>query len=135
MSNFFEFIIYIYKESFIFRFLKLVSNLYEDSFIKRFFKKIKLLFLNSYIFSILTKEDEEISIKVKFRFIEYKGNIESLFIFLSLFGIYLTLTISDLVIKILISVLIYIILYVTIFDKDILQNSYIYKQFLRSFYE
>lgn len=135
MSNFFEFIFYIYKKSFIFRFLKLVSNLYEDSFIKRFFKKIKLLFLNSYIFSLLTKEDEEISIKVNFRFIKYKGNIESVFIFLSIFGIYLTLTISDLIIKILMSVLIYIILYVTIFDKDILQNSYIYKLFLRSLYE
>lgn len=135
MSNFSEFIFYIYKESFIFKFLKLVSNLYENSFIKRFFKIINLLFLNSYIFSLLTKEDEVISIKVNFRFIKYKGNIESVFIFLSIFGIYLTLTISDLIIKILILILIYIILYITIFDKDILQNSYIYKQFLRSLYE
>lgn len=134
MINFFKFFSNIYEESFINRFFSLIYNLFNESYLNKFFKKIKLLYLNSFIYSNITKEDEEISIKLNFRLIKYKGTIESMIIFISIFGIFLSLNISDLIIKILILILLYLILYFTIFDKEYLKNSFIYKVISGSIY-
>jgi len=134
MINFFKFISYIYEESFINRFFSVIYDLINDSYLNKFFKKIKLLYLNSFIYSNLTKEDEEINIKFNFRLIKYKGTIESIIIFISIFGMFLSINISDLIIKILILILLYLILYFTIFDKEYLKNSFIYKVISGSIY-
>jgi len=135
MSNLFKFIVDIYDDSFINRVFFIILNLYNDSFINKLIKKIKNLYFNSFIYSIFIKEDDEISVKFSFRLINNKGTIESMIIFISIFGIFLSLTISDLVIKILILIFLYLILYFTIFDKQTLKNSFIYRVISGSIYD
>ncbi|HON82863.1 MAG TPA: hypothetical protein PLP10_00495 [Caldisericia bacterium] len=72
--------------------------------------------------------------KFDFTLIKHEGSIESVIIFISIFGIFFSLNISDLIIKILMLIFLYFILYFTIFDKETLRSSFIYKIISRSIY-
>lgn len=117
----------LYKESFINKVLLTIKDFYDGSFIKKLLLKIKDHYMESYIYSIFLKDEEDFSIKFNFRLIKFSGNVESIFIFLSIFGIFFSLNIKDNLIKIISLIFLYLILYITLFDKKILKESFIYK--------
>ena len=132
MSNFLKFISYIYNESFINKIFSTISDLYNESYLNKLFQKIKTLYFDSFIYSVLIKEEDEINMKFNFSLIKYEGTIESIIIFISVFGIFFSLNISDLIIKLLMLIFLYFILFFTIFDKETLRSSFIYKIISRS---
>ena len=132
MSNFLKFISYIYNESFINKIFSTISDLYNESYLNKLFQKIKTLYFDSFIYSVLIKEEDKINMKFNFSLIKYEGTIESIIIFISVFGIFFSLNISDLIIKLLMLIFLYFILFFTIFDKETLRSSFIYKIISRS---
>lgn len=88
MSNFWKFISYIYNESFLNKIISTISNLFNESFLNKLFQKIKNSYFNSFIYSIFIKEEDEINMKFDFTLIKHEGSIESVIIFISIFGIF-----------------------------------------------
>lgn len=126
----------LFKESFINRIFKIFAYLYQNSFTNKIILDISSLIRNSFIYSILTKRDEEFDLKFNFKkIINFDGNIEGIFIFISILGIYFVLKIQNIIFEIIFLFSIYIILYSLIFEKELLKNSFLYKIFSGGFYD